>query len=127
MLDALVALFFATFAYEAYLAGRAGGSIDNYYHVAAIAVLLQVNVFHIAGLYKFESLRDLGYQFRRLAVAWSVIFFLLVTVAFLVKTSAPFSRGWTVIWFASGFCGLLMVRLALYAQIGRWRQLGRLA
>ncbi len=126
ILDVLVALFVAAFAYEAYLAGRSD-TVDHYYLVAAIAVLLQVNVFHIAGLYKFESLRDLGYQFRRLAVAWSVIFVLLITAAFLIKTSALYSRGWTVIWFASGFLGLLMVRIAVAAQIGRWRQRGRLA
>ncbi len=126
VIDVFVVLLAGAVAYRIYLTTRPGTPTELYYLITPIGALLQVNVFHIAGLYKFESLRDLGYQIRRLAVAWSIIFFLLITAAFLLKTSALFSRGWTVIWFTSGFLGLLMVRVALYAQIGRWRQLGRL-
>ncbi len=90
------------------------------------AVLLQANLFHFAGLYRFETYNNLLYQIGRLLAAWSFVFFILITAAFLTKTSIQFSRGWTLIWFASTLCALVFFRIALYTRVCRWAAGGRL-
>ena len=123
--DAGVVLACAVLAYAAWLAGGRG-AVEHYYPVVLVAILLQANIFHIAGLYRFESFTNLAYQIGRAAVAWSLVFLLLIAVAFLTKTSDQFSRGWTLIWFASGLACLTALRIALYLRIRRWIAEGRL-
>nr|NIS41070.1 undecaprenyl-phosphate glucose phosphotransferase [Desulfuromonadales bacterium] len=84
------------------------------------AALLQSYIFQFAGLYEENAVRRLPAQLGRLAGAWSLLFVLLITVAFLTKTSATFSRGWTLIWFTSGLAGLGMTRLALHMRMQKW-------
>ncbi len=123
--DAGVVLACAVLAYAAWLAGGRG-AVEHYYPVVLVAILLQANIFHIAGLYRFESFTNLAYQIGRAAVAWSLVFLLLIALAFLTKTSDQFSRGWTLIWFASGLAALAALRIALYLRIRRWIAEGRL-
>ncbi|MFQ5806769.1 MAG: undecaprenyl-phosphate glucose phosphotransferase [Phycisphaerae bacterium] len=125
--DVFVVLLTGAVAYWIYLAADPGTPTELYYLVTPIGALLQLNLFQLAGLYDFNSLRRPYYHLGQLSTLWALLFFLLISAAFLFKSSALFSRGWTLIWFASGFLGLVAVRLALYAQIGRWRQRGRLA
>ncbi len=123
--DMLLVLACAGFSWSVYLIGESS-AIEFYVPVVLGAILLQANVFHFAGLYRFETYTNLFYQIGRLLVAWSFVIFVLITVAFLTKTSAQFSRGWILIWFASTLCTLIFFRVTLYTRICRWAAGGRL-
>ena len=123
--DALALLASAAFAYFLYLSTR-GGTPGQYLVVAGIAVLLQVNLFHFAKLYRFDLFSNPFYQVSRLTAAWSALFLLLLAAAFLTKTSDQYSRGWALIWYSSGLAALIMLRVGLYLRIRRWTAEGRL-
>ena len=123
--DIALALACAALAYAFWLGGGRGAAA-HYAPVVLGAVLLQANLFHFAGLYRFESFTSPGQQIGRLAVAWSLVLLLLIALAFLTKTSDQFSRGWTLIWFASGLVCLIAFRIALHVRIRRWIAEGRL-
>jgi len=124
-LDSVAVLGSAGFAYFLYLSVR-GGSPEQYLAVAGLAVLLQVNLFQFSSLYRFDLLSGLLYQIGRLTVAWSALFFLLLAIAFLTKTSDQYSRGWALIWYSSGLIALVALRVGLYLRIRRWASEGRL-
>ena len=123
--DVALALFCAVLAWAAYLGGAAG-LVALYVPVALGAVLLQANLFHFAGLYRFETFTRPAFQIGRVAGAWSMVFLLLIALAFLTKTSEQFSRGWTLVWFASGLLALCGFRVFLYVRVLRWMAEGRL-
>ncbi len=124
-IDAFVMLVAAAISYPPYL-GPIGDMLGQYIVVALIGLLLQINLFHMAGLYELDCLRRPIRQVWRMGAAWSLLFFLLVTLGFLTKTSAEFSRGWVLIWFVSGFTGLAAVRFFLTTRFALWRREGRL-
>jgi Undecaprenyl-phosphate glucose phosphotransferase len=115
----------AAFAYFLYLSTR-GGEPGQYLVVAGVAVLLQLNIFHFARLYRFDLLSNPVYQIGRLTAGWSALFFILLAAAFLTKTSDQYSRGWVLIWYSSGLAALVMLRVGLYLRIRRWTAEGRL-
>jgi len=125
--DVAVQVAVATLAFQLYLAPRFDPSPEAYALVILLGALLQVNVFHVAGLYRFESFRRPLAQVVRLLVAWTAVLLVLLLAAFLSKTTAQFSRGWTSLWFIGSLAGMTVVRIALYVQMRRWARLGRIA
>ncbi|MBM3486898.1 MAG: hypothetical protein FJX67_09725 [Alphaproteobacteria bacterium] len=90
-----------------------------------MAVSLQVVVFHVSALYRFKGFGELFGQLRRLVLAWTPIFATLIVVGFFVKAGDLFSRGWLVIWFASGLALLIGLRIVLRLLFRRWAKAGR--
>jgi Undecaprenyl-phosphate glucose phosphotransferase len=123
--DFLIVLGCALFSFWAYHPD-VGETSSQYIVVVAAAVLLQVHLFQFAGLYRFEKFGELQFQLGRLLAAWSLTFFALVTVAFLTKVSADYSRGWALIWFVAVLFALTILRVALYFRIRVWIASGRL-
>ncbi|HSR72888.1 MAG TPA: hypothetical protein VLL72_10960, partial [Kiloniellales bacterium] len=98
-------------------------------YLAALAAGL--TLFALAGqgfgLYRPGAVFERALRAGRAVPAWALTFAVLLTVAFALKVSENFSRVWTVGWFASGLGGLVILRLALGAWIGRAARAGRLA
>jgi len=124
-LDSMVVLLSAAVAYGIYLSAR-DASAGQYVAVAGMAILLQANLFHVSKLYTFNEFSNLSYQIARLTAGWLAVFFLLLAIAFLTKTSDHYSRGWVLIWFTSGLGTLLASRIWLFLQLRRWTLTGRL-
>ncbi len=98
-------------------------------YVAVLAVALTVQIFHAAGLYKFDRLSGLFHQFSRLVLAWAAVMLSLLALGFMTKMTEEFqatSRLWVGLWFVYGLFGLFAARLALKHQIQRWQRGGRL-
>jgi Undecaprenyl-phosphate glucose phosphotransferase len=63
--------------------------------------------------YRPINLINTSRQLRYVAISWLFIFFILVAVAFTLKISNEFSRGFALSFLAIGYLGLLAYRLAL--------------
>lgn len=123
--DLIVVLACALISSWLYLANME--DVASRYTLVIIAgILLQAQFSHSAGLYRLEKLDQLDYQLIRLAAAWALTFFGLVTAAFLTKVSADYSRGWALIWFTSVLFALASLRVGMYYRIRKWISAGRL-
>src|SRR6185503_4861649 len=58
--------------------------------------------------------------------AWSVVFLVVVTLAFFAQLGGMYSRLWLASYFGIGLFTLYGVRLALYGVVRRWTREGRL-
>jgi Undecaprenyl-phosphate glucose phosphotransferase len=63
--------------------------------------------------YRPINLINTSRQFRYVAINWLCIFFILVAVAFTLKISTEFSRGFALSFLVFGYLGLIAYRLAL--------------
>jgi Undecaprenyl-phosphate glucose phosphotransferase len=73
---------------EPYLvAGAAGGLLTHY-------------MMRLRGLHEQAAIRDWRRRSRDVVVAIGLAFLALIAVAFLLKVSADYSRGWLLIWLA---------------------------
>lgn len=123
--DSLIVLLCAILAKLAYLPDF-GEMFRHYMLVIGAGMLLQMNFFQLAGLYRPQKLGQMEYQIPRLVAAWSLTFFLLVTAAFLGKVSSDYSRGWALIWFGAVLVSLTLFRIGLFYQLRLWMSAGQL-
>ena len=124
--DVVVVVLSAIFAFELYMPDGLGAIAERHYLVIAVGALLQIIIFHVSGLHRFEHLRHFPRQFGRLLFAWASVILILAVAAFLTKTSIQFSRGWILIWFVAGFATLFSCRLLAFFLILHWVKAGRL-
>lgn len=122
--DLLVIVLSGMLAHYGYLYSASG--LGLYGYVIGIGALLAAYVFQFAELYRFDRLSRYFYQATRVSAGWAVVVVVLITLAFLTKTSATFSRGWTVLWFVGSAVGFLAIRLVVKMLIARWISGGRL-
>ena len=94
---------------------------------AGLASLLMGNALSLAGLYGAHIGDRFLAQVGRAVQAWSIVFVLLLALAYFSKTSSDYSRLWAVGWYGTVVLGLAGVRLAVLVQIRRLRSRGRLA
>lgn len=134
--DGAVLIAAAAFSYWLYVdnflhgdnpAGPAEPFRQLYSALVFFALILQLNVFHFAGLYKFSRLTNVGFQIGRSIAAVAVLFLTLLVVLYLAKVSATYSRGWMLLWFALTAGGVATLRLALSPILERWIRQGRIA
>jgi Undecaprenyl-phosphate glucose phosphotransferase len=92
-----------------------------------LAALLFVYLLRKSGAYSFRRLSQVGWQLRRVALAWSATFAALTTLAFLGKIADVYSRGWAVTWAILVMANLTLVRLGLRCLLRRWARQGRLS
>ena len=98
-------------------------------YVCVLAVLLTLQIFQFAGLYKFERLHQLSRQFRRLVLAWGAVILTVLAIGYMAHMTREFhltSRLWIGLWSVYGLLGLLTVRTLLLHQLRRWQAAGRL-
>jgi Undecaprenyl-phosphate glucose phosphotransferase len=136
VLDAIILIVAAALAYTFYfdemLLGDAGGPASErfrqlYYILAFSALLLQLNVFHFSGLYRFEHLTNVGWQLGRSIAAATILFLALLAVLYLVKISDLYSRGWMILWFMLTAGGVAATRLILCPAAQWWIKAGHVA
>lgn len=70
------------------------------------------------GIYKLGSLLDWSRNLGKVLSTWAVAFLGLIAIAFLVKTTGTYSRGWAITWFFTAAATLLTGHL-LYAWMLR--------
>ncbi len=114
----------ALFAFSLYLSDKVISQGDILTLIVALSVFVQIVAFHIADLYKLDVIRDLKYQVNRVWVAWTFVFVVLLVLGFVTKSSAQISRGWIILWYASGLLSFTMLRLVLHLFLARCAQKG---
>jgi len=76
--------------------------------------------------YEFENLLDFPGQIGRVVSAWLVSVLTLVALAFMLKMSEDFSRGWLGVAFAVTPLALLAGRSIIASTLARWTERGHL-
>jgi Undecaprenyl-phosphate glucose phosphotransferase len=94
--------------------------------IAVVAAFSSNTVFNALKLYQFARLSELGWELKRILAGWVGIVLVGLSIAFLTKTSADFSRVWLVTWLAATILGLSGGRLMVAYLIGRWSANGRM-
>lgn len=74
--------------------------------------------------YSFSALSAFGGQLRRISAALGVTIFALLGVAYMVKVSADYSRGWMITWFVLNFLVLSLERFFVSRILRRWISFG---
>lgn len=108
---------------------RTGEAEPSQYYLVAfvLGTLLTANFMHLARVYRLHDLRRPTLQFGRSAAAWIAVLTVLVVLSYLTKTSVHYSRIWFFLWFVTALGGFTLVRMAVLAQLQRWREAGRVA
>ena len=115
-----IATYFG-YVYSAY------GVFDWYYIATAFGVAtLAMIAFQAADIYQIHAFRNPVSQCARLTVAWSIVFLVVVTLAFFAQLGGMYSRLWLASFYAIGLFTLYAVRVALYGKVRRWTREGRL-
>lgn len=97
------------------------------YPIAIAAVVLAAAVLaRRCGLYTLPLLLAPTRQAPRIAAAWTMAVAVLVVTLFLFKSGPDFSRGWLLLWYSSGFIGLIAFRMAAAACLRHLTQKGLL-
>jgi len=92
-----------------------------------LVVTLAANVlFNAARTHRVAAYRTLVQQTWRVLAAWTLVFAVLVALAFLFKSSELVSRVWLVSWYAAGALLLVAFRLSLRAVVLQWTREGKL-
>jgi len=94
--------------------------------IGFVAAFASSATFNGLGLYEFAEFAKVGSQTQRILAGWTAIVLLGLSVAFLTKTSAHYSRIWLVTWWAIGALGLAAGRVAVGWFHARWTETGRL-
>ncbi len=104
-----------------------GTEYGRFYIPAMLGAVILANVFfHLAGIHRIQSYRTTFEQIARALAAWTLVFFAMLTSAFLLKVSDQISRFWLVSWYASGAIMLILFRLSLRSLVKSWTSDGRL-
>lgn len=87
------------------------GDLLIYLGVSLVIIIAWLAVSLPSKAYSPKALQRLRDQVPSLVLRWAAVFLGLVAIAFLTKTSAAFSRGWTVLWFGMGLSALIGTRV----------------
>ncbi len=93
--------------------------------IAGTTLLANI-VLNAARTHRIAAYRTAVPQIGRVLAAWSVVFTLLLALAFLLKASDLVSRVWLVAWYLGGSVVLVLFRLSLHALVMQWTAEGRL-
>lgn len=92
------------------------------------AGIISAAIFHITQSInnptRFETLVDLTGQVGRLLIGWMATVLILIAIAFLLKISESFSRGWLISWFALASFLLLVERAVVSRLLKQWAREG---
>jgi Undecaprenyl-phosphate glucose phosphotransferase len=94
--------------------------------IGLVAAFSCNTVFNALKLYQFARLSEIGWALKRILAGWVGIVLVGLSIAFLTKTSADFSRVWLMTWLAATILGLSGGRFVVARFIARWSARGRL-
>jgi Undecaprenyl-phosphate glucose phosphotransferase len=83
-------------------------------------------VMQTAGMYRFASLRHHSEHLPGVTACWVAVVLLLIAIIYLSKLSDEFSRGWILLWTASGWLGLMGTRALTWRALRKLQAHGRL-
>jgi Undecaprenyl-phosphate glucose phosphotransferase len=111
--------------YGAYLVPSNG---FEWYYIATIGGIAALAILAVqsAGLYQLQAFWGHADTFLRLASAWSLVFFVAISISFFAKAGEQYSRFWLAAFFACGAAALIGFRLALPQLVRQWMSDGRL-
>jgi len=113
--------------YFGYVYPAYGQVFDWYYVATAFGVAaLSMIAFQAADIYHVQAFRNPVSQCARLTVAWSIVFLVLVALAFFAQLGGMYSRLWLASYYGVGLFTLYGIRLFLYGIVRRWTREGRL-
>lgn len=98
---------------------RAFGETDTF---LALGALVFANFFALTSAqqnYRPSNLINFGRQSRYITLNWLFIFFILIAVAFVLKISGVFSRGYTLSFLVIGWAALIIYRGILARSLKR--------
>jgi Undecaprenyl-phosphate glucose phosphotransferase len=129
LLDFVLILAAAAICFGGYLGVGADGAatIDRYALTALLGAGLFIIGFQRLGGYDVTRLAAMRWQVTRVAAVWGAAVSALLLLAFVVKVSSIYSRGWALSWIVCSFGLLLVERSVLNLAIARWTREGRLA
>lgn len=104
-------------AYHLYMYDGAG-DISRFASIGGLIGLAYGLNFLLQDEYDVDSLLEGRRTNGRVLSAWTLAFAALAVVGFLTKTTAMFSRGWLIIFFASGLTTVIALNTILYRRLG---------
>jgi putative colanic acid biosynthesis UDP-glucose lipid carrier transferase len=124
-LDAIAIGVSALLAY-AIRFGFGGFPIPNsYLAVISIVMLLSLVLFPSFGLYQSWRGRSMLKLLSQLFAAWGTVILVFVSILFLLKASAGYSRAWFGYWSVITLCWLFAVRIIVFQFLRALRRRGR--
>jgi putative colanic acid biosynthesis UDP-glucose lipid carrier transferase len=98
---------------------------ESLYYIANITgVLLVIIVFNLGGVYLPSRGQSWFDHFQKITLAWMSVFLILITIAFITKTTVNYSRIWIVSWAILSLVFLVVFRLILLKIINISRRNG---
>ena len=124
--QAIEAALLATLGFAIFASYVEPGQTAVYVPTILIVTLFSNVLFNAARTHRIAAYRTLVQQTWRVLAAWSLVFAVLVALAFLFKSSELVSRVWLVSWWASGALLLVAFRLSLRTVVLQWTREGKL-
>lgn len=128
VLDVVLIVLCAVLAHLIYNVAINNERID-FWRIAGVGVMSALSTLVClvrAKSYEFENLLDFPGQIGRIVSAWLVSILTLVALAFMLKVSENFSRGWLGLSFAVTPLALLAQRSLIANTLARWTERGHL-
>ena len=119
--DVALILLAAMIAKVAYIDSQFGAGTPYlpYILAAGICGIVATILFHKSGVGFSAEVNRRPFSVTRLIMMLLFSFMLLLTLAYILKVSAVFSRGWVITWFALSAI-LLVINRACYERVQRW-------
>ena len=92
----------------------APGNIENYAAVGSLAGLTYGLSFLIRDEYGVENLLEGRRGSGRLFLFWNLAFVSLAVIGFITKSTSLFSRGWMMLFYATGFVTTIAINAGLH-------------
>ncbi|MDO8288409.1 MAG: undecaprenyl-phosphate glucose phosphotransferase [Parvibaculum sp.] len=126
LIDFVVICLCALVAQWIYLINYLGTSlsVETYLTVGVVGAFFAVTAIRGRGIYRVEKLGSFRGQLSPLLFGLGLSFVILLSVAYMLKMSANFSRGWLAIWFSLSALTLFFVHVSVARVLRRWKSFG---
>jgi polysaccharide biosynthesis protein PslA len=93
------------------------GDVASFLWIGALAASIFIISNLFRGEYKLTNFLAFKPHFRRSIQLWNVTFVCLLALGFLAKVTVVFSRGWMLLFYASGILAILLLRYGIVEAI----------
>lgn len=94
--------------------------------IVAVGTILAVNLLHLAGAYKFETLGQLHTTLGQIVVGWLLTIGTLFAGLYVTESSTASTYTWLLLWSGGGLVLLSVIRFGVYYVVAKWKRAGRL-
>jgi Undecaprenyl-phosphate glucose phosphotransferase len=104
------------------VAYRHAGDVPSFLSIGAITATMLILSSVFRGEYRTSNFAEFRPHLSRTTHLWNVIFVALLAIGFLAKVTVTFSRGWMILFYATGLVVLIATRfLAVQAIVAASR------